>query len=133
MPKFVVKAGEVLIDGSDISTYIRSAAVQMDKDKVDATGLNGNGVKEEIPGLATEGFEFELATDPAVIDALFFPLYRNDSTFEVSVEIDTPDGPGNTYSCATCRLFNYHPVDGNVGQLSTTKVTFSSTEGISQA
>lgn len=132
MPKFVVKAGEVLVDGSDISTYIRSAAVQMDKDKVDATGLNGNGVKEEIPGLATEGFEFEIATDPAVIDALLFPIYRNETVVDVSVEVDTPDGPGNTYS-SPCRLFNYHPVDGNVGQLSTTKVTFASTEGIAQA
>lgn len=132
MAKFVVKAGTVEIDGTDVSTYVRSAAIQMDKDKVDATGLNGNGVKEEIPGLATEGFEFELATDPTVIDALLFPLYRNDTTFAVSVEIDTPSGPGNTYSCATCRLFNYHPVDGNVGQLSTTKVQISAAEGISQ-
>lgn len=134
MAKFVVKDGDVEIDGNDLSDHVRAVAVQMDKDEVEATGLNGNGVHETIPGLSKEGFEIEFSTDPATgsVDDVLFPLYRNETTFTVSVKVNTPDEDGATYS-APCRLYNFHPVDGNVGSLSTTKVKFSATEGVSKA
>jgi hypothetical protein len=134
MAKFVIKAGSVDIDGNELADHVRQVAVQMDKDKQDATGLNGNGVKEEIPGLSTEGFEIEFSTDPSAgsVDSVLFPLYRNESVFVVAVRVDTPDGAGKTYS-ARCRLFSFHPVDGQVGQLSTTKVPFGAIEPIVEA
>jgi|SRR5919108_2200709 hypothetical protein len=136
MPKHVIKGGTVLINGVDLSSHMKSVDVKREKDKVDATGLNGPGAKDNVHGLSDEEFEFDVMNDfdPGMVDDTLNPLFENETEFPVLVRpFAGPVSASNPeYACDTCKLFTYHPVSGNVGALSESKVTISANGGITR-
>jgi hypothetical protein len=134
MPKYVVKGGFVSIGGTDLSDHVKSVDVKRSKAKIDATGLNGPGAMDHVQGLSDEEFEFEFMNDhdPGSVDDILNPLYEDESDFVVVVRpfAGAESASNPTYTGATCRLFDYNPISGQVGALSTSKVTISANGGI---
>lgn len=134
MPKFVVKGGVVSIDGVDLSDHVRSVDVKRSKAKIDATGLNGNGAMDHTQGLSDEEFELEIMSDfdPGSVDDTLNPLFEDETEFAVLIRpfAGGESASNPTFQCATCKLFDYNPISGQVGALSTMKVTISANGGI---
>jgi hypothetical protein len=133
MAKYVIKEGTVTVNNVDLSDHVRAVDVNMVKDEVEATGLNGPGLHQYLPGLARESFVFTFASDfdSGKVDATLFPLYRNESIFLVSVTpFQLPITSSNPNFTARCQLFNYDPLNGQVGALAETQVTMIATEAI---
>jgi hypothetical protein len=134
--KYVIKGGVVLIDGNDLSDHVRSVDVKRSKAKIEATGLNGPGAVDNIQGLSDEEFEFEFMNDhdPGSVDEILNALYESENDFAVLVRpfagAESAENP--TYACETCRLFDENPISGQVGALSTTKVTISANGGMTR-
>jgi hypothetical protein len=133
MAKHVVKNGTVVIAGKDLSEHVKAIEVKREKDKIDATGLNGNGAKEWVPGLSDEELELTMMNDfdPGELDDTLNPLYENETEFTVVARpfagAASPTNP--EYSCDTCRLFTYSPISGSVGALSESKVMITANGG----
>jgi hypothetical protein len=136
MAKFVVKGGVVSIDNVDLADMVKSVEVKRDKAKIDGTGLNGPGAMEWVPGLSDEEFVLEIMNnfDPGQVNATLGPLYRDETEFEVFIRpFAGPESTDNpTFTCATCKLFNYSPISGKVGELSTTTVTITANGGMTE-
>jgi len=132
---FVWKDGIVTINGVDLSEYVRDVKITKVKSQEDATGLNGNGVSQKIPGLADEQFEitFMSSFSAGAVDATLQPLYEDETEFEVAV---TPRNASvaatNPKYAALCRLFEYDPVDAAIGATAMMTVPFVASESIAR-
>lgn len=133
MAKFVYKNGTVLINGTDLSDHVRNVDVPLTKDQVEDTGLNGPGLHTYIPGLASERFVITFANDfdAGSVYATLYPLYRDESVFEVAVNpLEGATSDTNPAWTANCQLFDYDPINAAVGALAETQITFIATEAI---
>jgi hypothetical protein len=136
MAKHVVKNGTLIIGGVDLSAHVKAIEVKREKAKIDATGLNGNGAMEWVPGLSDEELELTMMNDfdPGELDDTLNPLYEDETEFEIVARpfagAASPTNP--EYSCPTARLFTYSPISGNVGALSESKVTISANGGFTR-
>lgn len=133
MGKFVFKNGTVKVNGVDLSDHVRNVDVPMSKDQVEDTGLNGNGLHTFLPGLGSERFVITFANDFAAssVYATLYPLYRNETQFEVEVIPNSGSASAtNPRWRAFCQLYDYDPVNAAVGALSETQVNFIAVEPI---
>lgn len=133
MGKFVFKNGTVKVNGVDLSDHVRNVDVPMSKDQVEDTGLNGNGLHTFLPGLGSERFVITFANDFAAssVYATLYPLYRNETQFEVEVIPNSGSASAtNPRWRAFCQLYDYDPVNAAVGALSEVQVNFIAVEPI---
>ena len=137
MAKYVVKGGTVTFGGNDVSDHIKSVDVKRSKAKIDSTGLNGNGAVDNTHGLSDESFEFEVMNDhdPGVLEEILSGFYDTEAEFEVVVRpfAGAASASNPEFSCATSKLFDYDPISGNVGALSTSKVMIQANGGITRS
>ena len=136
MAKFAIKGGTVLINGVDLGDHVKQVETKRSKAKLDSTGLNGPGAMEWTPGLSDEEFIFTIFSDfdPGQLDDTLSPLYDSEADFEVIVRpfagAASPSNP--EFSCATCKLFDYSPISGQVGAMSETQVTITANGGMTR-
>ena len=133
MGKFVFKDGTVKVNGVDLSDHVRNVDVPLSKDQVEDTGLNGNGLHTFIPGLGNERFVITFANgfDALGVYATLYPLYRNESQFEVEViGLAGAASATNPRWRAFCQLYDYDPISAQVGALSVVTVNFIAVEPI---
>lgn len=125
--KFVVKEGILTINAVDLSDHVSSIDIPLTKAQIDATGLNFGGGTDWVHGIADEGLTVEFMNDEdsgSVTDTLF-PLYRDETVFPITYQnFPGPVSDENPSYEADCKLFNYDPVNGQVGALSKSQVTF---------
>lgn len=128
MGKFVLKNVVVEVDGEDLSDHISSATFDTPDDEVDSTAFGPSGFKETMKGLsdATITVTFQQDFDVGSVDDTLWPLKLSDAPFSLRVK---PKGEGASptnpaYTMAEALLFNYSPLGGSVGELSTTEVSF---------
>ena len=133
LQKFVFKNGTVKVAGVDLSTATRNVDIPLSKDQVNADSLNGNGIHVFLPGLGNERFVITFANgfDSAGVYATLYPLYRNESQFEVEViGLAGSASATNPRWRAFCQLYDYDPVNAAVGALSEVQVNFIAVEPI---
>lgn len=136
MAKIVLRECSITINGTDLSDHISAVTVSLSKDDVDTTNFSGGG-RERTHGLKDDSFEVTLQQDydAASVDAVLYPLYDNENEFTVEVKpFSSAVSATNPEYSGTCILLEYSPLDGKVGDLSETKVTFpSQRDGIERA
>lgn len=128
MAKVVLKECMIEVDGVDFSDHISSVTINLSKDEVESTNFGGQG-KERLHGLRDDSFElnFQQDFDAASVDATLYPLYDEETEFTVTVRPrPTAVSETNPEYSGTCILLEYSPLDGSVGELSETSVTFPS-------
>ena len=135
MAKTVLLDPVIVFAGSTVTTSCASVTISVEADDVETTAFGGSGYRTRIGGLKSGTVDFEFHQDYASgsIDSLIFPLLGG--TAAVSVR------PGGTaIASASNPQFNfdvlvssYNPVDGAVGDLNTTSVSFPITGVITRA
>jgi hypothetical protein len=127
MAKLVLRDCFIEIDSVDFSDHASQVEIQLKKMVVDTTNFSGGG-KEAVPGLKDDEISVTFQQDFAAgeVNAVLFQLWDDEEEFIVKVR----PGAGaisaaNPEFSATCRIFDYSPLAGKVGDLSDTKVKFA--------
>lgn len=127
MAKLVLTDAYVVINSVNLSNNVQSVEVPLTKDKVEVTGM-GSTSKEYLPGLGDADVNVTFLQDfaAAKVDATLYPLFLAGSQFPIEVRPTsaTPSATNPKYT-GTVTLFEYSPINGNVGDASTMSVTFS--------
>ncbi len=128
MAKLVLRDCVITVDGTDFSSHVSSVTINLAKDEIDTTNFGGDG-RERAHGLKDDSFELTFQQDFAAneVDSVLYPLWDDEEEFTVTVRprvgTGSPAADNPQYS-ATCILLEYTPLAGDVGDLSTTDVTF---------
>jgi hypothetical protein len=126
MAKLVLRDCFIEVDGTDFSSHVSSVTVNLAKDEIDTTNFGGDG-RERAHGLKDDSFELTFQQDysAASVDDTLYPLWDEEQEFVVKVRPrSTAKAADNPEYSATCILLEYTPLAGDVGDLSTTDVTF---------
>ncbi len=130
MARFILTDAKVSIDGVDLSDRVRSVAVSTSSDLQEASTM-GEGNVVRLNGLTDFSFEVGFAQDfdSGKVDDTLFPLVGADP-FEVRVQPVKSQAISSTNPefVGSCVLGNYEPLNGNVGELSETTVTFTASQ-----
>lgn len=136
MAKLVLRDCFIEVDGVNFSSHVSSVTINLSKDEIDTTNFGGDG-RERAHGLKDDSFEltFQQDYDANSVDDTLYPLWDGEEEFVVKVRPRAGVvGANNPEYSATCILLEYTPLAGDVGDLSTTDVTFpAQRQGIARA
>ena len=119
--------------GVDLTDHVRSIDINETFDQVDDTAFNAVN-RAYLVGLSDASITVEFYQDFASnkVDATLYPYLGSSSgatlIFQTNGATVTATNPKYTLPAA---IFEYHPVNGAVGEVSTTTVTFRPTSGSS--
>ncbi len=136
MAKLVLRDCFIEVDGVNFSSHVSSVTINLSKDEIDTTNFGGSG-RERAHGLKDDSFEltFQQDYDANSVDDTLYPLWDDEEEFVVKVRPrSSATSTNNPEYSATCILLEYTPLAGDVGDLSTTDVTFpAQRQGIARA
>jgi hypothetical protein len=125
MAKYVVTATNVTLNGTNISSAVASATLELTAAEVDVTDFGSGGFTEVIGGLKSGTVSLDFHNDYGVgaISTLLNPLLGSLATVTLN--------PNGTVTSSTNPLFttlvlvnSVSPVSGAVGDLATFSVSF---------
>lgn len=125
MAKFVLKNATVSINSVDLSDHISSVTIETEFDEVDVTAF-GSTYREFLQGLGDATITMSAFQDFAAgeIDATLWPLSQSGATFPVAIKpTNAAISATNPEYQMTGALFTYNPIDGEVGEASTTEIS----------
>lgn len=127
MGKLVLRDASITVDGVDLSDHAASVTITSEFDLVESTAF-GALYKSNLLGMGDASIEIEFHQDfaAASVDATLWPLHQSGETFAVTV---TPaagvvSATNPSYTLPEAVLPSFSPLAGEVGELSTTTVTF---------
>jgi hypothetical protein len=126
MAKFVIKTPVITVDGDDVSDHVSSVTIETSRDEVDVTAFGATN-KEILAGLGDATIAMTVFQDFASneIDQNFFQHSIENDPFEVTVKpTSAAVGATNPEYSMMALMFSYNPIDGAVGEASTTEVVF---------
>jgi len=126
MGKLILRDCFIEVDTVELSDHVSSVEVSLEKDEIDTTNFGGDG-RERAHGLKNDSFtlNFQQNYDSASVDATLYPIWDEEEEVVVTVRPKSAaKGADNPEYSGTCILLSYSPMNGDVGQLSTTSVTF---------
>lgn len=137
MAKTVLRNASISVNGVDLSNHCSKVTISTEYDDVDLTSF-GAVLKEHSKGLGDGMIEMDVFQDFAAgsVDATLWPISQATTTVPVVVKPDagavSATNPSYTMQGY---LMNYSPLDGSVGDASTTSVSFQNgaTTGIVRA
>jgi hypothetical protein len=136
MAKSIASDVVVVVNSVNLSNWAFKVDVKLEKDKVDVSGFNVTSSKEFLPGQKDEEFIVSFRQDfgSSAVDQTLWPLYNGGSGFAILVQ-PTSGGTSTsnpTYSCGTAYLYEYHPLDADLGNANETQVTFSCNSAVTR-
>jgi hypothetical protein len=126
MAKQILRDCVIVVNGVTLSDHVSSVEINASKDDIDTTSFDGSG-RERKAGLQDNSFVVNFQQDFAAteVDATLWPLWNNETEFTVAVKPTTAAiSSTNPEYSGTCILLEYSPLNGSVGELSETSVTF---------
>lgn len=126
MAKTILKTATVSVNGVDLSDHVSSVTIETSRPEVDVTAMGAVNM-EFLAGIGDASITVDFFQDfaAAEVDATLWPLSSSDTPFEVIVKPTSgaisATNPAYTMSAL---LMTYNPIDGSVGEASTTSVTF---------
>lgn len=127
---------EVVVNGVDLSSFVRSVRLPEETEVLEIQGM-GDTSRVKIQGYLDWSVEVEFYQSyyTAEVNATIDPLYRNGTTFFVTVMPNKTAGVGATnpkyQGYAICSQFE--PIGGAHGEVLMSNVTFESAGAISRA
>ena len=134
-------AGQVLLNpvivfaGSTVTTSCMSCTITVEANDVETTAFGGNGWKTSIGGIKSGTVDFEFMTDwtAGALDSIIFPLLGGTAAVKVRPGGTAAVGTSNPEYQFDVLVSAYNPIDGAVGDLSTTSVSFPITGPVTRA
>ena len=135
MAVFVFTNGYVSIGAVDLSSHIRQVTLRTTHDVIETTAM-GATAKTRIAGLAdnnmTLEFNQDFAAGTAGVEAVIYPLLATGAAFEVR-PVNTTVGPTNPKYTGSVLISEWAPLDGSIGELATTSVSWPISGAITKA
>jgi hypothetical protein len=124
--KQILRDCNIVVNGVNFSDHASSVEINASKDDIDTTSFDGSG-RERKHGLQDNSFVINFQQDfsASEVDATLWPLWNNETEFTVAIKPTTAAiSTTNPEYSGTCILLEYSPLNGSVGELSETSVTF---------
>ena len=134
MPKYVVTNPRVQINGTNVSTSVAAATLELTSTDVDVTSFGSNGWTEIIGGLksGTVSLDFHSGYAAGEINTVLNPLVGTLATVVINPN-GTATSSTNPAWTATVLVNSVSPVAGAVGDLATFSVSYPTSGSVTFA
>jgi hypothetical protein len=134
MATFVLTAGYVALNGTDLSTYCSSIQLQIEAESKDTTTFGSSGWHEELSGIKSASLALQFKQDVAAsaLDSIMWPLFGTVVTFEVRAT-QSAVGTSNPKYSGSVNIRQWNPVAGAVGDTAEVSVTYPTTGTVARA
>ena len=134
MPKVVVTSRFVSLNGTDLSSSLAGASLEITVEEIDKTSLGSQGWREVAAGLKSGSVTLNFLQDfgAGSVDATLFPLLGTEGTVVIRPSSGTVSATNPAYS-ATVLVSQYMPITGAVGDLQTFDITIPTVGAITRA
>lgn len=125
MAQIVLTDVVVTINSVDLNSRATSVVINYEKEAVEVTAFGDNN-RKFIAGLGNISVDVELQQDFAAanVEATVFPLVGQQTTIAFKPLNTTVSATNPAYSIAGTYLAAHTPINGTVGELSTTSLSF---------
>lgn len=134
MAKTVITSRYVSLNGTDISSSLSGASLELSVEEIDKTSLGSQGWREVAAGLKSGSVTLNFQQDfgASGVDATLYPLLGTEGTVVIRPTSGTISSTNPAFS-AVCLISQYTPVMGSVGDLATFDVTFPTVGAVTRA
>lgn len=124
MASFAFTDASVVINAVDLSDHVRSVTLNVEAEDLEDTAM-GDTYRSRIGGLKDWSIDLEFNQDFAAseIDATIFPILGTVVTVTVKPTSAAVGATNPSYS-GSVLISEYNPLDGSVGDLATTSVSW---------
>ena len=134
MAKTVITSRYVSLNGTDISSSLSGASLELTVEEIDKTSLGSQGWREVAAGLKSGSVTLNFQQDfgASGVDATLYPLLGTEGTVVIRPASGSVSSTNPAFS-AVCLISQYTPVMGSVGDLATFDVTFPTVGAVTRA
>lgn len=121
----------VVVDHVTLTTRAKQVDISITVDQLDGTTFGGNGWRDFEQGLKTGTIQitFQQGFDSGGVHQTLWPLFDSGVEFDVRIgPTSDTNSVTNPVLLAHCRIFEYHFLQGSVGEISENPVTFQMTD-----
>ncbi len=122
MAKLVMTNSNVVLGGTDVSSYVASVTLSISVNEVETTSF-GTGAVTRVGGLQDNSVTLDMHQDFSAIEGLVFPLIGGTTSLVIKPN-GTAVGTANPSYTMTPLVTEWTPVNGAVGELATASVTW---------
>ena len=122
MAKLVLTNSNVVLGGTDISSYVASITLTISVNEVETTSF-GTGAVTRVGGLQDNSVTLDLHQDYSAIEGLVYPLIGSTTSLVIKPN-GTAVGTANPSYTMTPLVTEWTPVNGAVGELATASITW---------
>lgn len=134
MAKTVITSRYVSLNGTDISSSLAGASLELTVEEVDKTSLGSGGWREVAAGLKSGSVTLNFQQDfgASGVDSTLWPLIGTEGTVVIRPASGSVSATNPAYT-ATVLVSQYTPIAGAVGDLATFDVTFPTVGSVTRA
>ena len=122
MSKLVLTNSNVVLGGTDISSYVASITLTISVNEVETTSF-GTGAVTRVGGLQDNSVTLDMHQDYSAIEGLVYPLIGSTTSLVIKPN-GTAVGTANPSYTMTPLVTEWTPVNGAVGELATASITW---------
>lgn len=133
MPKMVLLAEYVAVNGTDLSAYAKKAELTTKVEEKDVTTYGSQGWKELLGGLKSGELALDLFQDVAAsaLDSIMWPLLGAVVTFEVRAS-NAVVGTSNPKYTGSVLINGWNPISGSVGDEASVGVSYPTSGAVTR-
>ncbi|MFF8910164.1 phage tail protein [Streptomyces olivaceoviridis] len=133
MPKMVLLAQYLSINGQNLNTFTKKAELSVEVEDKDVTNFASLGWKEVIGGLKSGELACEFLQDFAAsqLDAIMWPLLGTVVPFEVRADQSAVSTTNPKYT-GNILIKGWNPIEGSVGDEATVGLTFPTSGAVAR-
>jgi hypothetical protein len=120
--KLVLTNANVVLGGTDVSSYVASVTLNISVNEVETTAF-GTGAVTRVGGLQDNSVTLDMHQDYSAIEGLVYPLIGSTTSLVVKPN-GTAVGTANPSYTMTPLVTEWTPVNGAVGELATASITW---------
>lgn len=130
----VLVDANVILNGSNISQYVKSVDFGVKADELDSTTMAGGGWRSRVGGLKDSSIKLELNDDftAAALDSILWPLFGTVVTMTVK-GVSTANSSANAQYQGNVLVSQLSPVSGAVGAIASQSITWPGSGTITRA
>lgn len=134
MAKTVITSRYVSLNGTDISSSLSGASLELTVEEIDKTSLGSQGWREVAAGLRSGSVTLNWMQDfgASGVDSTLYPLLGTEGTVVIRPGSATVSATNPAYT-AVVLISQYTPIQGSVGDLATLDTTFPTVGAVSRA
>lgn len=133
MPKMVLLAQHLAINGNTLNEYTKKAELTVEVEDKDVTNYASAGWKEVLGGLKSAELSCEFLQDLAAteLDSIMWPLLGTVVSFVVRADQGAVSTSNPSYS-GSILINGWNPIEGSVGDEATVSVGFPTSGAVTR-